>query len=270
MPHRGRQAQPLDPLRSPLRRDLIAGSSPHFLRVAFKEGEVELPPKAVDQEISKALLRPDPAHAREEITDPNLHRPHRAQIFQRGRRQRDRVVEELPQIINPALPRTNQHHQIGIGRCPHRHHRFALCVLVQRVFSFDFDSKAQRARATKHWFLNQAGRYGHRAAHSPIAHSRGARIVALERHQVEPPLHHPAALGKEAMATDIHSVAVVADGPREAADLVAGLEHNGNHITAPEKLQRGRQSSRPRADDDRSSLHPHRYAACPASPALSI
>jgi hypothetical protein len=42
------------------------------------------------------------------------------------------------------------------------------------------------------------------------------------------------------MAPDVDAIAVVANGAGDAANFVAGLEHNGMHFRAAKKLQRGR------------------------------
>ena len=51
------------------------------------------------------------------------------------------------------------------------------------------------------------------------------------------------------MPANVDAIAVVADGARDAANLVAGLEHDGMHIRTAEKLQGGREPRGPGADE---------------------
>jgi hypothetical protein len=101
--HRRRQAQPLDPLRAPLRRDLIARRPPHLLRIALEERQVQLAPKAVDQKILKALLRLDLAHPRLHSSSPRAPSAPRQGSSASFAVSVIGIVEELPQIIDPAL-----------------------------------------------------------------------------------------------------------------------------------------------------------------------
>ena len=71
------------------------------------------------------------------------------------------------------------------------------------------------------------------------------------RHQLHPPLHDAVGFGEEAMAADVHPVALVPNGARDAADLLASFEQHGHDIGAPEKLEASRQASRTGPDDDR-------------------
>ena len=48
---------------------------------------------------------------------------------------------------------------------------------------------------------------------------------ALQRQHVLPPVHDPVVLGEEAVTADIHAVAVVLDGTRNAAELLRFFEY---------------------------------------------
>src|SRR6202012_784721 len=101
--HRSRKAQPLDPLRPPLRRNLITRRPPNFLRIALEERQIKLPPKPVDQKIFKTLLRRNLAHLRFHVAHANAKRPCQPKISQRRRSQSNRIIKKLSQIIDPAL-----------------------------------------------------------------------------------------------------------------------------------------------------------------------
>ena len=51
------------------------------------------------------------------------------------------------------------------------------------------------------------------------------------------------------MPPDVDAVAVMPDGARDAANFVAGLEHNGMHVRTAKKLQGGREPRGPGADE---------------------
>ena len=57
------------------------------------------------------------------------------------------------------------------------------------------------------------------------------------------------------MAADIHAVALVLDGTRNAADLIACLEDDRHHPAVADQFQRGRQARRPGTDDCYYRLH---------------
>ena len=71
----------------------------------------------------------------------------------------------------------------------------------------------------------------------------------LQGHQLRPPAVHPLVLAEEAVAADVHAVAPVADGLRDAADAVGGLQ-NGDGVSPFQQLYGGGQARGPRADDD--------------------
>jgi hypothetical protein len=56
------------------------------------------------------------------------------------------------------------------------------------------------------------------------------------------------------MAANIHAVALVSDGARDAADLLACFDEDGLNPRTPLKLDRSRESGWARSDDDRSLI----------------
>ena len=54
-----------------------------------------------------------------------------------------------------------------------------------------------------------------------------AGTLVRDGHQIEPPLHDAVRLGEEAVAADVHAIALVTDSARDAADGVVGFEHDG-------------------------------------------
>ncbi|EXI92193.1 MAG: hypothetical protein AW12_00772 [Candidatus Accumulibacter sp. BA-94] len=57
------------------------------------------------------------------------------------------------------------------------------------------------------------------------------------------------------MAADIHAVALVLDGTRNAAHLIACLEDDRRHPSVADQFQRGRQAGGPGTDDCYDRLH---------------
>ena len=51
--------------------------------------------------------------------------------------------------------------------------------------------------------------------------------LVREGHQIKPPLHDAVRLREEAVAADVHAIALVTDGARDAADGVVSFEHDG-------------------------------------------
>src|SRR6266702_2045655 len=112
--HRGCKTESLDALSAPLGRYLIAGSSPDFLGIALKKSEIELPSKAIDQEVLKTFLVLYLMNSRSQVTRPHFGHANHAQISEGRTRKRDGVIEEAAKVINAALARANQHAQIRI------------------------------------------------------------------------------------------------------------------------------------------------------------
>ena len=83
-----------------------------------------------------------------------------------------------------------------------------------------------------------------------------ARHGEIGRHQLHPPLHHAVALGEKPVAADVHAVSLVADRPRDAADLLARLQNYRHNLRAPQQFQPGRQPCRPSPNNDRLLCHP--------------
>ena len=83
---------------------------------------------------------------------------------------------------------------------------------------------------------------------------------ALQRQHVLPPVHDPVVLGEEAVAADIHAVAVVLDGTRDASELLRFFEYG--HIVCVgaavvDELPCCGQASRAAADDHHRLLLRH-------------
>ena len=83
---------------------------------------------------------------------------------------------------------------------------------------------------------------------------------ALQRQHVLPPVHDPVVLGEEAVTADIHAVAVVLDGTRNAAELLRFFEYG--HIVCVgaavvDELPCCGQASRAAADDHHGLLLRH-------------
>ena len=271
MLHRGSQAQPLNPLRPPLRRNLLTRRPPHLLRVALEERQVKLPPKPINQKILKTLLRRNLLHPRDHITRPYLERPHQPKVLQRLRRQRNRIIKKPPQIINPALPRSNQHHQIRIRSRLRHHQRLCLQLRVELSLALIRGSlilRGQRPRPPQHRLLLQVPRHRHHPLLPLIRNLRSPTLRHhLRRHQVDPPLHHPVALRKKPVPANIHPVALVLDRPRDPPNLLARLQNHRHHIRPPQQLQPRRQSRRPRTDNHRNALRLTHQPQSPSNPA---
>ena len=165
--------------------------------------------------------------ARRDVADADLRRADEAEFAQRVGGERDGVVEEAAQEVDAAAARAHQHHALGIG--------IGLRVGVERL---------ERAMAILVGDDGMAGAF------------------VRDRHQVEPPLHHAVGLREEAVAADVHAVALVADRARDAADGVIGFEHDGANgrfafrcLSGPaQQLQRSSKTGGTGADDDGGAL----------------
>jgi hypothetical protein len=83
---------------------------------------------------------------------------------------------------------------------------------------------------------------------------------ALQRQNVLPPVHDPVVLGEEAVAADIHAVAVVLDRARDAAEFLRGFQHR--HIVVIgaavlDEFPRGSKAGGSTADDHDGFLLRH-------------
>ncbi len=192
MHHHAREREPLDALRAPFGADFIARHTPDFFGVRLEKSKVKLLAEAVDDEILErvflALRQQRRAHVTEAATNGTI----QAQIPEGGCRQADGIVEEAAQKINAALALPHQHDQIFRLRIRSHCGRgsIALLPLIAKLAIF----------------------------------VRVGRTASADGHQVQPPAHDAVRLRKEAMAANIHAVALVANGPRDAADLLTGLE----------------------------------------------
>ena len=250
------QAQALDALRSPLGGDLIARRAPDFFGVALEEGEVELASEAVDEEVFEALLFFDRAHARRRVADADPDHPHRAEILDGVAAELDGVVEELAQIVDAALARAYEHYVIAVLRIRSDDGRrmplFLFDLVIDGVRLFRLRRDGQRSQAAQRRLLRQVSRD---LDFVPLAlvgdlDRLGNIGVRCGRHQLQPPLHHAVALGEEAVAADVHAVALVADGAGDAADLVGGLEYDGLNRCFAKQFQGRSESCRTCSDDD--------------------
>ena len=116
--------QPLDPLRSPLRADLVARHTPNFLRIRLEERQIKFPSEPVNKKLFKIPHRLDREHRPVNVAASDAHRLPRTELAQRVRSQLDRITEKLPKKINPRLARPREHSQIDALRLVallHRH-----------------------------------------------------------------------------------------------------------------------------------------------------
>ncbi len=185
---------------------------------------IQLFAEAVDDEIFERGLRLARNSTRPQITESDLHGARQAQSAQCLRGELDGVVEKFAQKINSALARTDQHDEI---------------IVLGIELSGRSVAGLTIGRLNRPLLVLIAD--GYRAA---------LAVRADGRHHIEPPLHNAVGLGKESVAADVHAVALVADGARDAADLIAGFEHNGMDIRMPLQLQCRRQPGGTGADNN--------------------
>ena len=215
--------QALDPLRSPLGTDGRTAFAPDLLRIRLEKRAIQLAAEAVDEELFQVLLRPERKEGRAKVTETDLHHPQQAEFLDRVQAQRDGIVEEPAEEIDAALPLPQKHDLVArlrVGPLPCRGHVAVLAAVADR------------------------GLPG---------------LQLLDRHAIEPPLHHAVRLGEEAMAADVDAVALVVGSPRYAADIVLGLQHDGHDARPLEQLEGGGQARRPSPDDDRGFRHLFRF-----------
>src|SRR5271157_37784 len=212
------EREALDALRAPFGADLVARHAPDLLGIRLEKRQVKLLAKPVDDEIFQGFLFALWHQRRAQITESATEGAGKAQISEGCRGQAAGIVEEAAQKIDAALALANQHNQIFRLRIvrPGRRGKLALLPLI-----------AQLSR-----FINA----------SPTAGGN--------RHQFQPPAHHPVRFRKEAMAADVHAVALVADGARDTADLLASLDHNRLDCRIALQFDGGCQSLRACSDDD--------------------
>ena len=269
--HRRCQAQPLNTLRPPLRRDLVAGHAPDLFRIALKKREVQLSSKAVDQKVLQTVFprnRPQPAA---HIARADLQHAHHAQVADRVARQPDRVIEKAAQIVDPALARSYQHDKILVLWRRRQHHGLGAAVLRQlalphRIRYRRLRRPRQRSHATQRRLLRQVRWNGHGLHRRPfrllarllarLLIRLRVRLLALVRrrpvsrhptryvwrHQFHPPLHNAVTFRKKAVTANVHAIALVAHRAGNAADLVRSLEHDGLDVRAAKQLERGRKA----------------------------
>jgi hypothetical protein len=74
--------------------------------------------------------------------------------------------------------------------------------------------------------------------------------AGFDGHHLQPPAHHAVRLGKEAVTANVHAVALVTDSARDAADLIAGFDHNRFDCGKSLEFDTGRHARRARPDND--------------------
>ena len=205
------ERKPLHPLCAPLRRDLRRMDAPQLLGVVLEEHRVENLAETVDVEVLERFLLAL-EEARPDVVHPRLERPDEPHRQERRRLHRDRVIEEMTQIVDAAHASTAQHHDIirlGIG-----------------------SARLHIARASQ----------------EPII----LRRLALHRHQFRPEVVHLLRLREEAVSADVDAGAVVHGRARNATDLVRLLEDDDLPFarSLADEFMRRRQPRRASPDDD--------------------
>ena len=227
--------QALDALGAPIRADLVARHAPDLLGVFAKKRLVEVVAEPVDQEIFQRVFGRAREGACRGIAADHPPDPQRPELHRRREIGLQRVGEKLAVEIDPRQPVAHQHRRL-VGPC--------------------------------------RGIAGHidRPALVLVGDLELALLaVGLDRQDVAPPVHHPVGLGEEPVAADVDAVAVVVDGPGDAADFVRGLEHDDLHRTPAQDLQRRGQPRRAGADDNGGFFgHRRTISTCPPSLNSSI
>jgi len=112
----------------------------------------------------------------------------------------------------------------------------------------------QWTKAAQRRLFLQMCRHGHDALLALITDFGGS---FFRRQQVDPPLHDAVGFREEAVPSDVHAIALVANGAGDAADFVTGFEDNGANVGATQKFKRGGEASRTGPDDDSGLLIAH-------------
>ena len=254
---RGGEREALDALRAPLGGDLVAGRAPDLLGVALEEGEVELAAEAVDEEVFEGLFFADGAHARGDVADADARHAHRAEVRDGRAAELDGVVEKFAQIVDAALARADEHDEVGVGGRggdDGRGDRGGIPHLRIEMWGTRIGGQfvGEWAEAAQGRLLRQMRGNSDDALLALVA---DLGVGRFGRHQVHPPLHHAVGLGEEAVAADVHAVALVTDGARDAADLLRGLQHDGRDVRVAKELQSGGEAGGTGTNDDGSSRH---------------
>jgi hypothetical protein len=101
VPDRLHQRKVLDPLRRPIRLDLVGRDPPDLVGVAAEEVEVEAASEAVDDPILERLLLLVGAHLPLEVAEHDTRRFVDAKVAERVKEFQG-IVEVAPSIVNPA------------------------------------------------------------------------------------------------------------------------------------------------------------------------
>jgi hypothetical protein len=272
----GGEGEALDALGAPLGGDFVAGRAPDFFGVALEEGEVEFAAEAVDEEVFKTFFGLDLVDARPDVAGADAGHAHQAEVRDGVGGEGDGIVEKLAQIIDTAAAGADEHDQVGVGRLAHGeglgdgHGSGKVNIRGRVLLGLGFlvvSVGEQRTEAAQRGLLREVRGDGNDAGLALVADGYGCGFAAgggrgvgtgagcVGRHQVHPPLHDAVGLGEEAVAADVHTVALVANGAGDAADLVAGLEDDGDNIRTAEEFETGGETCGAGAYDDCELCH---------------
>ena len=146
-----------------------------------------------------------------DVAQADAGRAPQAQLEDRVFAERDRIFEEAAEEIDPRFAIADQHHAIGIG--------------------------SGRRAPSRH------------AARGPLIGDLVLAGLVGNRHELEPPIHHPIRLGKETMRADVDAVALVVDRAGNAPHVRALLQHDRDDVGAGQQFVGGGQSGRTGTDD---------------------
>ena len=99
----------LHPLRAPLGGDLRARHAPDLLRVVLEERQVQPLAEAIDEEVLEGRLVGARHQSSLQVAGANLPGADEPEVAQRARAQLQRVVEELPPVIDARQAGPDQH-----------------------------------------------------------------------------------------------------------------------------------------------------------------
>ncbi len=196
----------------------VTGNSPDLLRVGLEEGHVELPAKAVDEELLEILLLSNRREQRPEVAQRDPDGAEKPELEECLRRETQRIVEEVPKKVDPGLPVANQHHPFP----------------SVRIHAFRHDAEAPRLLLVADRLLGP--------------------VQGLKGQDLEPPLHDAVGLREEAVSADVQPLAIVLDGLREPPDVGGHLEDQRQDVGLLQQLVCGGQPRGAGSNDDRSSL----------------
>jgi len=250
------KTEALDTLGTPLGGDAVAGCPPDLLGVALEEGEVEFSAEAVDEEVLETFFGLDLADAGAEVAEADAEGTGGTQVAEGGGGEADGVVEEAAEVVDATFSGADEHDEVGVGwgGChPAAGEEWGGWGRVGSGIGAGVGGEG--AGAAEDGLLLKVGGDEDGALLALVGDAGGLAGLDLGWHEVHPPLHDAVALGEEAVAADIHAVALVADGAGDAADLIGGLEDDGEDVGATKEFEGGGEACRPSADDDGSPTH---------------